>query len=296
MESTEPTVSPTAPASPCMPAGSAGHEYNTRLWAPDFAATLERLALLGDPVRHRPGAQLDLAWGAGSRQLLDVFLPHCARGPLVVHIHGGYWQYRSSGKDGGSFLAPTFTDRGVAFVALQYELCPDVDMDGMVEQLRQAVGWIHHHLPALGFVAHRMIVTGHSAGAHLAAMLALTDWPSRGLPTNLVAGICGISGLYDLSPLVSTYVNEALRLVPESAERNSPMNLLRRGCPPMLLAVGGRESPSFKLQTTKFAAAGALAGISVDPFELEGLDHYTAIEALAQEDHPLQRALLAMLA
>lgn len=282
-------------AGPSLAPGTLDHEYNTRLWAVDFEDTLARHKRLGEAVRARPGALLAIPWGARPRQRLDVFLPAGDRGPLLVHIHGGFWQYRTSGKEGSSFLAPAFVQRGVAFSALQYELCPDVSMDEMVEQMREAVLWIERRLPGLGYTPDRIVLIGHSAGAHLAAMLALTDWERLGARRNLVAAICGVSGIYDLRPLVSTYFNAALRLDPESAARNSPIDALRPDAPPMLLAAGELESGEFKRQMNRFAEAARKQGIATRTFALARRDHYAAIEDAIVEGHPLQEALFGII-
>lgn len=276
--------------------GTLDHEYNTRMWATGFDETLARHKRLGEAARAMPGALLAIPWGGRPRQRLDFFPPAGDRGALVVHIHGGYWQYRTSGKEGSSFLAPAFTSQGIAFCALQYELCPDVSMDEMVEQMREAILWIERRLPGLGYTPDRIILVGHSAGGHLAAMLALTDWERLGARRNLVAGICGVSGLYDLRPLVSTYLNTALRLDVQSAERNSPIDLLRRDAPPMLLAVGALESGEFKRQTERFSKAAGSLGISSPVFELADRDHYAAIEDVIEPGHPVREALFGLVA
>lgn len=244
------------------PVDGLDHQYNTRAWAPGFAATLERHRALGGPLRRRPGVRLDVPWGEGPRQKFDYFPPEGRLAALAVFIHGGYWQIRASTKEFVAFLAPPFLERGIGYCALGYELCPEVDMDGMVAQMAQACRFIEQTLDA-----KRMVILGHSAGGHLAAMLALNH-PG-------IAGACGVSGLYDLSPLVSTYLNEALGMDTEMARRNSPLMRASAGALPMVLGVGSLESPEFKRQMSEFARA---TGASIH--ELEGMDHYAATEAL----------------
>ena len=106
-----------------------------------------------------------------------------------------------------------------AFAAVQYALCPEVDMDGMVRQLHEALMWIWRELPRMGYTPRRTVLIGHSAGAHLAAMLALTDWTKLGLPAESIAGACGVSGLYELQPLRLTSFNRALGMDEAAATR-----------------------------------------------------------------------------
>jgi arylformamidase len=267
--------------------GTPDHEYNTRLWAPGFEDTLQTHRLWGEQARRMPGAQLDLRWGPRPRQTLDWFAPAADSGPLLVFIHGGYWQYRTSGKDSVSFLAPHYVDRGAAFAAVQYELCPDVTMDEMVAQIRQALLWIVGHARGLGWHARRITVGGHSAGGHLAAMMALTRWQEYGADPDLVAAACCVSGLYELGPLVPTYVNAALRMDEEVATRVSPQRALRPGAPPLVLAVGDQESGEFKRQTRDFAAQASVQGIPVEAHVVPDRNHYDVVRALIDPASPL---------
>ena len=274
--------------------GTMEHEYNSRLWAPDYAQTLAQHRQRGQAARAAPGVRLDLAWGTRERQKLDLFLPPAASGPLVVHIHGGFWQVETSGKDGGSFLAPGFVAQGCAFAAVQYALCPQVDMDGMVRQLHEAMAWIWCELPQLGYAPRHTVLIGHSAGAHLAAMLALTDWSESELPGRSIAGACGISGLYDLRPLLSTSFNRALGMDHQCAARNSPLDRARAGAPTMVLAVGALESASFLQQSAGFAEALKHHGVPVQQSVLSGRGHFNAIEVLMDAAHPLTRSVLRL--
>lgn len=249
------------------------HEYNTRAWAPDYLATLERHLRLGEAVRRRPGARLDLPWGPGPRQKLDFFPGHGEA--LAVFIHGGYWQYRASTKEYVAFLAPPFFERQIGFCAVGYELCPDVDMDGMAAQFKQALAFVRESIGA-----RKTVLLGHSAGGHLAATLALV---CAG-----ITGAVGVSGLYDLEPLVPTYLNQALGMDAAVAKRNSPLHLAGKGAVPMVLAVGALESPEFKRQSRDF---GAVVGARV--YELGGKDHYAATEALLSPG-PFQAAVMRL--
>lgn len=265
------------------------HEYNTRAWAPDYAITLARHQRLGDAVRARPGALLDVAWGKGPRQKLDFFPASRSAGPLALFIHGGYWQYRTSTKESVAFLATPFLERGIAFCALSYELCPDVDMNGMVMQLREAARWMRCNTSRLGFSVERLTVLGHSAGGHLAAMLSLTAEPvggDGGKGGTIVDAACGISGLYDLTPITRTYLNEALGMDDTIASLNSPITHVRADAPPMVLGVGALESGEFKRQSEQFGAV-----YPAPVFLLDSKDHYSASEALLVPG-PFQEAVM----
>jgi len=274
--------------------GTLDQEYNTRAWAHDYQVTLGRHRSTGEAVRQSPGALLTIPWGARPRQRLDLLLPHAQRGPLVLYLHGGFWQFRSSGKEGGAFLAPEFLKRGIAYAGVSYELCPDVRMDQMVMQICEAVAWLVNRAPGLGYDIERLTLVGHSAGAHLAVMAALADWRQLGMRHDLIAGVCGVSGIYDLRPLLATRLNRALRMSARDAERCSPIHNLHWRAPRMLLSYGLRESGEFKRQTRDFHAACGVHGIDASLFELPERDHYAAIEDLANPGHPLFVATMEM--
>ncbi len=274
--------------------GTLDHEYNTRAWANDYRLTLDRHKRQGEVVRQSPGALLGIPWGARPRQRLDLLLPPALRGPLVLYLHGGFWQFRNSGKEGGAFLAPEFLKRGIAYAGVSYELCPEMSMSRMVAQIRDAVLWLVNRAPGFGYEVERLTLVGHSAGAHLAVMMALTDWELLGARRDLIAGVCGVSGIYDLRPLLSTNLNQALRMTPDEAERESPLLNLRVRVPPVLLSVGRQESAEFKRQTQTFARACADKHIPVEVFELAGRDHYAAIEDVVAPGHALSQATMAL--
>jgi arylformamidase len=264
--------------------------YNTRLWSPGYDETLAANVKRGEDARKHPGLRRGLAWGQGDHRTVDVFLPQVRSGALIIFIHGGYWQYRGSGCDGGSFLAPPFLQRGMAFAAMTYELCPIISLGRMIDEVRQGVSWIVSAMAGFGFSVERTVLIGHSAGAHLAAMTALAP-PGSAPP---IVGVCGVSGLYDLRPLVGTYLNDALRLDVASALGASPISLLRSGMPEFVIAVGARESPAFHAQSAMFSAAVQAFGGKSRLLTLDAHDHYSAITALSEAVAPIVIAVTAM--
>lgn len=197
-------------------------------------------------IRHRH-AELSIAYGPTERQAVDLFWPESGRNaPVVIFIHGGYWQ--RSHRLAFSHLAKGFLDHGVAVAMPSYDLCPTVTLAALVEQVRDAIAFLHNRL------GQRFLVIGHSAGGHLAAMSMATDWVSRGAPRNLVAAGMPISGLFDLYPLTHTTVNAALGLDAAEARRLSPVLMASPGG--LLHAyVGGDEGAEYMRQTRSIAEA-----------------------------------------
>jgi arylformamidase len=234
------------------------------------------------------------SYGSLPSERLDVF----AAGPgsaAHVFVHGGYWQ--ELGKDDSSFPAPGFVNRGISYVAVDYGLAPEFTLDRIVEQVRAAIGWVHAHADELGVDANQLVVSGSSAGAHLAAMAALTDWPARGLPAEPISGMVLLSGIYDLDPLVDTYINDAVGMDHAAAARNSPLLHVPRADPasgrtpsariPAVVAWGEHETDAFKRQSTAFAQAWQQSGNPVTRLEAAGRNHFDIVHDLADVATPL---------
>ena len=136
------------------------------------------------------------------------------------------------------------------------------------------------------------IAAGHSAGAHLAVELALTDWASRGAPADTVAGVVALSGVYDLAPLIRTPLNDNLKLTPESARAASPVFRVNAGAIPALFAVGAEETAAFRRQNQDMALAWSRAGHPAQTLVVEGADHFSLLRGVTHEASPLHQSIL----
>ena len=193
-------------------------QYLTNL-TPGMGDHVRRYEELSEELVQSMPGKLDVSYGAASpRQTLDIFTPETGKAPVLIFIHGGYWYFNS--KDPRRFPAKEFIPRGIAWVPINYRLVPNVTMTEVVADVRNAVKWLYEHCADYGCDPERIYVSGNSAGGHLAAELVSDDWPDRyGLPADGVKGVCAISGLYDLEPLLECEPNEKLQLDVVSAKR-----------------------------------------------------------------------------
>lgn len=228
-------------------------EYSPSSRVPDLGLYLSAYAADSAGARARLDVRKDLRYGSSPVELLDVFPSPRPPAPLLVFVHGGYWQELS--KDESAFAAPPLVAAGAAFAALDYGLAPAHRLDDIVGMVRRALLWIAGHADELGVIPTRVFLAGHSAGAHLAAMTLLDGWAPAGThSTDLVAGVCLLSGIYDLEPIRLTYVNEALGLDAAAAARNSPIRHLPERVPPVIVARGGNETGEFARQHDEMVA------------------------------------------
>ena len=224
-------------------------QYNNRARVPDHAQILARWAQASALVRERSAVHLDVAFGDGPGELLDVFPTAAPDAPVLVFIHGGYW--RSLDKSDHSFVAPSFTADGAVVVVVNYALCPAVTIERIVMQMVRALEWVWRHAAAYGGDPSRMALVGHSAGGHLATMLMSCRWKdvAGDLPVQPLAGALSISGLYDIEPLRHAHSIQAdLQLTPASVGRLSPAFFPRPKSGKLYAAVGSEESDEFLRQ------------------------------------------------
>ena len=225
-------------------------EYNNRALVPDHAAIFSRWAAQGLATRSLHACLLDLAYGDDPAERLDIFPTREEPSPLLAFIHGGYW--RSMDKSDFSWIAPSFVKHGAAVALINYGLAPHTGMEDIVRQALAAIAWLYRKAERYGIDRTRIVLCGHSAGAHLAAMAMAALWPvyADDLPEDLVKGALAISGIYDLEPLVhAPFVNVDLKLNRELAARLSPVRYPARPGSRLITAVGGAESSEFVRQT-----------------------------------------------
>jgi arylformamidase len=238
--------------------------------------------------------QKNLHWGERPDELFDYFPAASADAPLLVLFHGGYWQEHS--KDESLFAAPDCIANGIAFAAIDYTLAPQASVGFIVEQCRRAIASLHRQAAALGFDARRIYVSGNSAGAHLAAMLLVEGWQAvYGLADDVVAGAVLLSGIYDLEPLMGTYIDAALHLTGEDVAALSPLRLKAGRPVRTIVAWGDNETAEFKRQSRAFAAALMRSGFLVSAFELAGTNHFDIVFGLAHRGSVLGDATLEMI-
>jgi len=241
-------------------------------------------------VREERPCCLDVAFGDGPDETIDIFVASASNAPIHVFIHGGYWQ--AMNKTDFSYIADGFVDAGATLVVVNYTLAPDADIDEIVGQCRAALAWVWRNGNDIGD-RDRIFVSGHSAGGHLTAMMMATDWSGLGidLPADLVKGGCTISGLFDLEAMRLCYVNDKLQLTKDQVALQSPIHVPPTRVAPLIIAVGGDETEEFHRQASEYARQCQQNGLSPDVMTLPGINHYSIVGALGEPGHDLTRAI-----
>ena len=265
--------------------------YDQRHWVPDADAAVARYGVLSEAARALMPPSL-LRYGEAEDETLHLFRAgRAGAAPVQVFVHGGGW--RSLSKEDASFPAPTFVGAGAHFVALDFGNMPRARLPEMADGVRRALAWLHREARSFGGDPDRLFVTGHSSGAHLAAVALTTDWAGLGLPATLLKGGLCVSGMYELGPVMLSARRAYVELDDAEIAALSPLRHLDRLACPIAVAWGGRESPEFQRQGRAFAGALEARGRLAARIEAEAADHFGLIEDLADPASPLARAALA---
>lgn len=265
-------------------------QYDLRARHPEAEEVFSRWAAESERVRRDLECRLDVAYGPSEAEQVDLFLPPESGAPVLVFIHGGYWQWRD--KADFSFIAEPLVAAGFAVVMVNYGLAPSVDMDEIVRQTRAAVAWTFGHAGEYRGDAGRIVISGHSAGGHLTAMMLATDWAAHPeLAGTGIKGGCAVSGLFELEPIRLCYLNEALGLDEASAERNSPIAHLPGVAAPLSVVVGGAETDEFLRHSAEFAEAWRGKGLPGEHVVLPHLNHFTILDEMCLPQSRLRDAI-----
>jgi arylformamidase len=274
-------------------------QYNNRARIPEHPQIFERWAKASARVREGMTSVLDIAYGDGPNETLDVFPAAQGGSPVFVFLHGGWW--RSLDKSDHSFLAASLVGAGAMVVLPNYALCPGteaepVTIETIALQTVRAVAWVYRNAARYGGRPGRIVVAGHSAGAHLAAMMLCCDWQdvAGDLPARVVHSALAISGVFDLEPVRQTpFLKNDLRLTPEAVERLSPANF-RKPEGRLMAVVGALESEEFLRQNQLIQQAWGNATVPVCE-SIADTNHLTVLHDLADPEGRLHRLALELL-
>lgn len=261
----------------------------------DFSADFALRDKLSSDFRKQARGQLDVRYGRGARQLLDIFPAvqnNLGSSPLHIHVHGGF--FRMGHKSSVSCIAKPFVAAGISCVIPTYDLAPTVSVETIVTEILDSVEWVYRNGASFGH-PERIFMSGSSAGAHLCAMALNYDWTRRGLPRDLIKGATLLTGIYDLEPVLHTSLNSVIGLTSDRVRALSPMYNPPLAPVPVLLEVGAREPAGWQSQTMEFADICRRAGCDTELLVLPNETHFSIGPKISQQaDHPLTERMIEM--
>lgn len=271
-------------------------QYNARASIPDHPQIFQRWKEASAVARAKsPKVRLDLRFGKNPKETLDFFPAESKNPPLVMLIHGGYW--RSLDKSDFSDKAQALVAAGASVAVVNYDLCPDVTVGDIMDEMRRAAAWLWHNAADLGVDRGRFQAIGHSAGGHLAAALLATDWPKydAALPAGMVRSGVLVSGIYELEPLRHVSMHQDLRLTADQAKAWSPVLTPPPAKVSAAAVWGALETAEFRRQTEALAAAWTKAGTTVSAEAIPDRHHLNVIEDLGKTGSRLMQLSLKLL-
>lgn len=241
--------------------------------------------------------ELNVPVGGNTRQTVDLFIPENVSqdAPVLVFYHGGYWQFLS--KESHSMVARHLVPLGAIVAVAGYTIAPKGSLTQMIQECKEAVAFCAQRYPK----SRGIFVSGHSAGGHLAAMVLTTDWEKEfGLPSNLIKGACPLSGVFDLRPLVTTYINEPLHLTSTSALESSPVAHIpkivanSKHCKIRCL-YGDHEPSSFEIMCIQFCQLLREEGMDISCQKVKDADHFELFLSVWEEHSVVTKVLQELL-
>ena len=267
--------------------------YNQAAYAPNLQQVFGRYRTMSEATRMRLGMPKRFVYGPSRFEGLDVFVTERRNAPIHVHIHGGAW--RGGLASEYAFPAELFVRAGAHYVVLDF--IDVVEAGGslmpMASQVRRAIEWVYRNARSFDGDPNRVYVSGHSSGAHLAAVALTTNWPKEfNLPHDVVKGGLCCSGMFDLKPVRLSARSQYVKFTDEMEDAFSPQRHLSRINCPVAVAYGSLETPEFQRQARDFADALKITGKSWRLFVGEGYNHFEILETLANPYGLLGRAVL----
>ena len=271
-------------------------QYLPRLSVPDADTLVEASKRRSAKVRDQFACELALAYGDTPGQVVDVFPALDKRAPVFIFIHGGYWRARDLNRQTYSHVAKPFVRAGATVVLPDYDLCPDVRLTDIVNQVRAAFVWTYRNVRKFNGNPRTIYVCGHSAGGHLTAMLHATDWKKlAGIPNTAIKGAVPLSGLFDIEPHRHSQLQADIRLSAREAKALSPLYLPVVSRAPVVAAVGANEPHLFHWQSLSYAAHLRQHRIQADYVATPGDNHFTITDRLGRASDPLTKRIIRML-
>ena len=256
----------------------------------DFDAIVDDIVARSAVARDTLPMLPDIAYGDDPTERLDLYFPQrrLTRMPVHMFIHGGYWRMFS--KRDYSYVANTITRTGAIAVIVDYALMPNARMALLINQVRQARQWVFEHIAEYGGDPTRITVSGHSAGAHLASFLFLKETNPSGLAAALL-----LSGLYELEPLRSSFLQQEIQLTDEEVARFTPLSHQFDPRTNVSVLVGTDETHPFLDQADRFARHLRSQGLAVDRSDVTDSNHMTTVRDLGIPDTQAANALFQLI-
>ncbi len=263
-------------------------QFNLRKRHPLGRIHLLKNAVQSYVARHKLHCELDISYGESLGQKLDIFPAKQPNSPVFVFIHGGY--FRSLDKRQYSYMAKPLVKAGFTVALVNYDLAPKVSVGEIVQQNINAFRWLHTHIKGYNGDPNNITLCGHSVGAFLVAKILEQDW-SKEVKQSVRTAVL-LSGIFDLSKVKQSYLNQDLGLSEQDVTELSPIFTTCQPFPKTIVAVGDQETEEFIKQSEHYAKRLTANGTPVQWMLLPNKNHYTVSRMLSNKKNTLMAKLL----
>ena len=258
---------------------------------PDFAAQFEDYKASSNATRRTLRHQFDIPYGEAPRQRLDLFFPpgELDGAPIHMFIHGGYW--RAQVKEDYAFVADGVTAAGAICAIVEYTLLPGARMADLVRETREALAWLAANAASFGGDGSKLSASGHSAGGHLVTWLASRAPHEHDFPPTPIRSLISISGIFDLRPITTSYLQPEVQLTPDEVAQWSPIEAVPSASTHYRIVVGHDETTPFHQQAQDYAYVLAHHGARHERVTLPGEEHMSVVRKLGVVGSPMWELL-----
>lgn len=252
--------------------------YNNTEAVADFPSVLAGFQARSARLYEATPYERDVPYGDGARQKFDWIPGRGPKAPILIYLHGGYWQTLT--KEDFAFVAQGPLALGYNVVLAEYSLAPQSSMTQIVQEIGRLLDFLvvyRDKLKSLGPV----LLVGHSAGGHLGLLHR---------SHSLLAHTMAISPLVDLEPISLSWLNAKLNLTPKEIDAYSPIRQVARGAPTSVW-VGELELPELIRHASEYASSVAMLGETIEYMPIATHNHFSILEELASESGILTKAL-----
>ena len=264
--------------------------YTQSAWAPNADEIIAWYRSASIAAHERLDCHA-LAYGEGPLERIDLFPAGTPGAPLVIYVPGGAW--RMLHRMDSAYAAEAFVTAGINFAVLDFASIPDARLPDMVRQVQRGTSWLSRQAGELGFDSRRIVLVGHSSGAHLVAAALTAATPDSIASGTVSAALCA-SGAYDLEGAMLSARGTYLQLSEAEIDRFSPIRHLAGLDCPLMVAYGAAETDEYRRQATSFHAALQDAGKRSELLFAPGQNHFEISRTLADRDGLLFRATVAL--
>tara|TARA_Y100001970_G_C14250065_1_gene871157 strand:+ start:2847 stop:3755 length:909 start_codon:yes stop_codon:yes gene_type:complete len=266
--------------------------FNPRLSVPNFEMYLEKSKKKAALAKKKLFGKINLRYGNSALQTLDVYYNNNFNLPIHIFIHGGYW--RALDKSFHTHMALPFVKKKICFFNINYGLCPSVKLSEIKNQIIECIVWIHRNAKRFNANSENIILSGHSAGAHLASLMLSVNWKKYGINKNFLKGVVLISGIYDTEIVVKLNINKEIGLSIKEARNNNPLRKKPKLITPAIISYGGKEPIKWKEQSTNYMNFLNQNGFNCKEISCKKDNHFSLIDTLASNKSKIVKEMIQL--